>query len=136
MSSQPNYRVIFNGRLVQGYSVDQVAKNLACIFKQDLKDARQAARIDRILSGQPFVIKNQLTGDEADRYCDAMRKLGAECQVEADVDGGNLKPHFIGRRKFIRRKRGDRRKQARGSSILPDRRSSSGRRQVDPDLND
>ena len=136
MSSQLNYRVIFNGRLVQGYSVDQVAKNMARIFKQDLKDVKQAARIDRILSGQPFVIKSQLTGDDADKYCDAMRELGAECQVEPDIDGGNLKPHFIERRKFIRRKRGDRRKQARGSSILPDRRSGSGRRQTDPDLND
>ncbi len=136
MNSQPNYRIIFYGRLVEGYSVDQVADNLARIFKQNLKDARQAARIGRILSGQPFVIKNQLTVNEADKYCDAMRNIGAQCQVELDVDGGNLKPHFIGRRKFIRRKRGDRRKLARGSSILPDRRSSSGRRQVDPDLND
>lgn len=135
MSSQPNYRVIFNGRLVQGYSVDQVAKNLARIFKQDLKNVKQAAKIDRILSGQPFVIKSQLTEEEARRYCDAMRKLGAECQVGPDIEGGNLKPHFIERRKLIRRKLANRRKQVRGSSILPDRRSGSGRRQVDSDPN-
>lgn len=136
MNDKPTYRVVFYGRLVQGYESRQVVENIARIFKQDLTDKKKAAKVHRMFSGQPFVIKSQLTEDEAVKYRDAICNMGAECHVEFDANTSNPKPHFVERRILDRRKRGDRRNLARGSSILPDRRSGFGRRKADPHPDD
>lgn len=136
MNDKLTYRVVFYGRLVRGYESEQVVENMARIFKQDLKDTKTAAKINRMFSGQPFVIKSQLAEDEAVKYRDAICNMGAQCHVELDTNTGSHKPHFIERRKLDRRKRGDRRNLQRGSSILPDRRSGFGRRKADPHPDD
>lgn len=117
------YRVVFSGKIKQGCDPNQVKKNLAKIFKLDPARPEQLAKLKKLFSGQPVVIKDKLSKPEAEKYHRVISGAGCISRMEPTLDNE--------RRRDQRRKRGDRRSVRRSSSILPDRRTNPGRREAD-----
>ena len=74
MSDTP-YAVIFQGRTVEGADPDQVRANMAKLFNAD------AARIEKMFSGQKVVIKKGLDAAGAKKYRAALTKAGAAVEI-------------------------------------------------------
>ena len=126
-----NYRVIFCGKIVADKNPEDVASNLATMFKLDLSKHEHAAKLAKLLSGKPVVIKQGITEQRALLYQKSMAIAGAISTVElTKPDDGSKEKPFVERRKGQRRKRGDRRNVRRTSSILPDRRKEDRRKPV------
>lgn len=69
------YEIVFQGRLVEGFSVDQVKANISRLFQATPE------QIERLFSGHRVVIRNQLDQVSALKYQALLRKQGALCQV-------------------------------------------------------
>lgn len=126
------YRVVFKGALAAGYTPEQVRNGLAKIFTLDLSKPTDASKLKKLLSGKPVVIKAGLTRDQASQYQQVIARAGALAEIGADPADQYYAPGIKERRHSQRRKAGDRRAVRRTSAILPDRRSSWGRRSKDP----
>jgi len=73
------YRVVIGG-LQEGFSIDQVNRNLANLFK---------TTIDKLpdISGESnFIIKKNLDIETAKKYQSAIEKQGCKCSIEAESD--------------------------------------------------
>jgi len=68
------YRVIFQGKVVPGNDVEIVKKNLSAFFEVDMNEIHQ------LFSGKPFVLKENVTKDEAIEFITRMEKTGALCK--------------------------------------------------------
>ncbi|MEZ5524848.1 MAG: hypothetical protein R3E62_07790 [Pseudomonadales bacterium] len=113
---------------MEGWTSEEVKVGMARLFKLDLLKEEDAGKLERLFSGRKVVIKAGLKRSVAKAYVDAIAKAGGKAHFEfKDV----LPDGVSERRKTQRRKRGDRRRTKRLSSILPDRRKSFGRRQSD-----
>lgn len=78
-----NYKIIFEGKFAEGYSLEDVKKNLASLYKVDV------GKIDRLFTGSPIEIKTDLDYQTAIKDKDAFEKTGAICSVvsmEEDPD--------------------------------------------------
>jgi hypothetical protein len=75
--SEQQYEIVFYGSLVEGISKDEAQKHIAQLFKTSVD------QVARMFTGNRVVIRNKLDRDTAQKYIIAMRKRGAECQVEA-----------------------------------------------------
>jgi len=83
--------------------------------------------LDKLSCGQPVVVKRLVPLDDAQKFESAIKQAGGTCWVqEVPSDGVHTE-----RRELVRRQKIDRRGTYRGSSILPDRRQSCGRRSSD-----
>ncbi|MEX2482617.1 MAG: hypothetical protein WD928_17305 [Gammaproteobacteria bacterium] len=71
------FAVIFRGRIVDGADMAAVRANLAKLFKAD------AARIEKMFSGQAVIIKKGLDAGDAEKYWAALAKAGAVAEVVA-----------------------------------------------------
>lgn len=71
------FDVVFAGRLVEGADPAQVRANLAKAFKTD------AARIDKLFSGERIVIKKGLDANTARNYQVVLAKAGAVAEIVA-----------------------------------------------------
>ncbi len=71
------YQVVFRGQIVPDHNRDAVKANLAKLFKTD------AARIERLFTGQAVVLKKGLGREEGERYCALLQKAGALCELVA-----------------------------------------------------
>ena len=78
-----------------------------------------------------MVVKVGLQLEQAQRYQEVIEQAGAMTEIESDPDGAFFAPGEKERRIEQRRKLGDRRAIHRSSSILPDRRKNTGRRESD-----
>lgn len=78
-NAQPSYRVVFWGGLMLGQERQQVAKRFARQFK-----IRQPRQLQQLFSGRLLTLKRSLQYDQAKRYSDAIRAMGAICRVELE----------------------------------------------------
>jgi len=69
------FEVVFNGKVVEGASVDQVKQNVAKLFKVEV------AKVERLFSGARVVIKKGVDESTAKKYQMALHKAGAICAV-------------------------------------------------------
>jgi len=77
------YKIVFEGKVAEGYSIEDVKKNLASLYKVDV------GKIDRLFTGSPIEIKTDLDYQTAVKDRDAFEKTGAVCSVitmEEDAD--------------------------------------------------
>ncbi|MBV7583821.1 DUF805 domain-containing protein [Pseudomonas sp. PDM33] len=82
---QSRFKIVFDGALMPQTPLETAKENLARLFKSD------AAKIEALFSGQPVVLKRDLSGDEADKYLRALHGAGANARKEAeDVAGFSL----------------------------------------------
>lgn len=71
-----DYGVVFAGRLCEGVAPETARANLARLLRID-----DAARLDRLFSGKPVVIKKGLDAAQARRYEQALRQAGVVCEL-------------------------------------------------------
>jgi len=79
---QTRFKIVFDGTLMPQTPLETAKENLARLFKSD------AAKIDALFSGQPVVLKRDLSGDEADKYLRALHGAGANARKETDGVSG------------------------------------------------
>lgn len=125
------YRLVFRGKLLPGMGQDDVAANLADLFRVPLE------RAQALLAGVPAVIKQDIDVDAGNRYLEALANAGLITHLEpaTDADGTPLPMGWDGveRRQGPRERRTgvDRRGGNRDAAIRPDRRLNRGRRKTD-----
>jgi len=127
-----NYRIIFSGDIIPGKVPDQVRLNVAKLFGFDGENPDHQTKLDKLFSGRPVVIKQNLDERGAHNYQQALTKAGAIALIDkVEVKAKRkLGPKGVERRKSARR-RGERRTEHRAFSPFPDRRQSRGRRSND-----
>lgn len=76
--TQARYKIVFNGELMPGASLDATKDNLARLFKSDL------TRINSLFSNGTVDIKRDLSENEADQYLKALQGAGAHVRKEQD----------------------------------------------------
>ena len=72
------YRVIFNGKIVEGQEPEKVLYNLARLFKID------KAKVKQRLSPLPAVIVKNVDRTKAENYVEVLKKAGILCHIEAE----------------------------------------------------
>jgi len=75
---QSRFKIVFDGALMPQTPLETAKENLARLFKSD------ASKIEALFSGQPVVLKRDLSGDEADKYLRALHGAGANARKEAE----------------------------------------------------
>lgn len=68
--NDPTWQVVYRGKLLTGFAPEQVAQNLAALFKTD------ATRTAALLSQPKVVLKSGLDREVAQRYQEALRQAG------------------------------------------------------------
>lgn len=72
----PQYGVVFTGRLCEGTGLEEARANLARLLRIE-----DPARLDRLFSGKPVVIKKGLEAEQARRYETALLQAGVLCEL-------------------------------------------------------
>jgi len=72
----PLYRIVFKGEISFAYDQDEVRQNLRRLCRFD------EVTLDRLFSGEPFILKDRLPLETAQKYHDALDKTGALCSME------------------------------------------------------
>jgi hypothetical protein len=75
---EATFQVVFRGKLLSGFNAEQVASNLATLFKTD------TARAAGMLAQPKWVVKVGLSKDAAQRYQEALRAAGMMVAVIQD----------------------------------------------------
>ncbi|HSC66388.1 MAG TPA: hypothetical protein VLC79_01760, partial [Cellvibrio sp.] len=73
--SAPEFDIIFRGDIVFGHQLAEVKLKLQQLFKTD------AAKIDALFTGRPVPLKRNLDEATANKYRDALLKVGAMVEV-------------------------------------------------------
>lgn len=68
--TESTWQVVFRGKLLSGFTPEQVAQNLAALFKSDV------ARTTALLAQPKVVLKAGLSREVAERYQAALRQAG------------------------------------------------------------
>lgn len=76
--SGKNYNIVFDGKIVDGFSTLQVTKGIAEILK--IKESN----LSEIFSGQKYILKEGLSYQQASLYKENLEKYGALCEIEAN----------------------------------------------------
>ena len=63
------YKVVFNGILKDGVSIDEVQSRLATAFKMSPE------KVQRLFTGKPFTIKTDVSLNVAQKYQKALNRL-------------------------------------------------------------
>jgi len=77
------YKIVFEGKIAEGYSIEDVKKNLASLYSVDVGE------IERLFTGRPIVLKENLDYQTAIKDKGIFEKTGAVCSVvsmEKDPD--------------------------------------------------
>ncbi len=74
--SEQIYELAFYGKLVAGSDLQQTKEQIALLFKTTID------QVERMFTGNRVVIRNKLDEDTAGKYLLALRKRGADCQIE------------------------------------------------------
>jgi len=69
------YELIFSGKLVDGFAIEQVKQNVANLFKVS------AAQVEQMFSGQDVVLRNRLDDATGKKYQAILQKNGALCSL-------------------------------------------------------
>jgi len=70
------YKIIFNGSIVPRHDVERVKNNLAALF------GTTASALDGLFQDRLVIIKKGLNLEEADRYREAVERVGGYCIIE------------------------------------------------------
>ena len=70
------YKIIFNGSIVPRHDVERVKNNLAALF------GTSASALDGLFQDRLVIIKKGLNLEEADRYREAVERVGGYCIIE------------------------------------------------------
>lgn len=81
--SDEGYKVVLEGTLLHGHDRTRVVESLSKAFKQDPRVT------ERLLRGQARVIKKGLDHPTAQRYRDALQKMGAASHIEPEAPPGH-----------------------------------------------
>lgn len=71
------YKVIFNGKTVEGRQCEDVKRHLRALLKTEQKT------VERLFSNASMVIKQDIDYETALKYLDAFKRAGAICELEA-----------------------------------------------------
>ena len=71
-----NYNVVFSGRLVDGFTLDQARSNLSTML-----GIADPVVLDRIFSGQRVLLKKGLSAADAQKHHTALSAAGVACEV-------------------------------------------------------
>ena len=77
------YKIVFEGKIAEGYSLEDVKQNLASLYEVDVSE------INRLFTGHPIVIKQDLDYQTALDDKETLEKTGATCSIismEEDAD--------------------------------------------------
>lgn len=77
--TEPLYQIVFRGKILTGYTREQVRANLAQLFRTD------PARIDALLDAPKTVLKTGISKEAATRYQEALRQAGIMVAMMAEV---------------------------------------------------
>lgn len=77
--SAAQYKIVFNGQILEGQDPVRVRQNLMVMFKLS------EPAIDKLFSGARIVIKKELNEEAAKKYQLAFKKAGAICIVEQET---------------------------------------------------
>ena len=84
MRENDHYKLVFDGKVLEGHHLDDVKKRLARLLKSDSK------KIEQLFAEAPLTIKNDIDYPTASQYKEALRAAGVSCQIERieinDVD--------------------------------------------------
>ena len=80
------YKLIFEGNIQPGHKEKTVRQSLKALFKAD------KAKMERLFSGAPMIIRKNLTEEKIRPYEKAMVKAGAVCRIIAVKGGLELPP--------------------------------------------
>jgi hypothetical protein len=69
------YRVVFDGRIAEGFGVEEVKKNLVSLYKIE------SQKIERIFAKRPVVIRKDVDRQTAEKFKRAFEKAGALCRI-------------------------------------------------------
>jgi len=78
--SEAAYEVVFHGTLATGETRESVQPRLARLFNVPEE------RLDALFSGRAVVVRKQVDEATANRFAEAFRQAGAECEIRP-VDG-------------------------------------------------
>ncbi len=78
MMSDQTYRIIFQGRIQKGFSIDSVKNDFARMFKLTPE------KTEKMFSGREITIRSNLSREQALKYEKAILKTGAQCRVLKD----------------------------------------------------
>ncbi len=82
--SEQLFQIIFRGKLLSGFTLDQARANLALLFRTD------EARIGAMLAQPKWVIKSGVNKEMAQKIQEAMRNAGLMVAVMADDAAGSI----------------------------------------------
>jgi hypothetical protein len=121
-------QIIFDGSLTGEFDLATTKHRFANMFNLP------AGRIDNLFTGNPQIIKLNLSESAAMKLAFKIAEIGCECVIEPmpDENDLSLQPGFVERRKISNRRQQFRRG-PRAGAIIPDRRSNNGRRKTDPE---
>lgn len=74
--SEQHFELAFYGKLVEGADLQQTKEQVAQLFKAGVE------QVERMFTGNRVVIRNKLDEDTAKKYLIALKKRGADCQIE------------------------------------------------------
>lgn len=74
--SEEQFELAFYGKLAEGADLQQTKEQIAQLFKASIE------QIERMFTGNRVVIRNKLDEDTARKYLIALKKRGADCQIE------------------------------------------------------
>jgi uncharacterized membrane protein YhaH (DUF805 family) len=75
-----HYKIMFEGQVRAGTSLDEAKLNLAGLFKSE------TAAVEKLFNGDPIALKRGVSYAEAERYLTALHEAGVEARIEADPD--------------------------------------------------
>ena len=101
MPGKGQYKIVFEGRILEGQNLAEVKKRLAGLLKSDIK------KIDRLFIGAPVILKKNIDYPTASKFKETLRTTGVVCEIKridnADVavnpPAVNLCRSATGRRK-------------------------------------
>lgn len=102
------YKIVFEGKIAEGYSIEDVKKNLASLYKADVGE------IQRLFTGRPIVLKEDLDYQTAIKDKETFEKTGAVCSVVSMEDDADHSTMADGEAKH----RADTNKSGRSQSLL------------------
>jgi uncharacterized membrane protein YhaH (DUF805 family) len=76
--SENRFKIVFDGTLLPGVDINTAKLNLATLYKCEV------AAVERLFSGQPVVLKRDLSPIDAQAYLQALKNTGIDARIEPE----------------------------------------------------
>ncbi len=87
MPDDSQYKLVFTGRILDGFNIGDVKTQLAGLLKSDSK------KIEQLFAEAPVALKKNIDYPAASKYKEALRAAGAACEIErASKNAEAIKP--------------------------------------------